>query len=152
MLRTLSALLKDVLVSLPGYWRNPQFRIMFQGGRVIWSRSSFADAVLAPAVVRTQECACGCTSYTGPRFQGHLCTRGWAVVPPASRLYHLVGNRCLSFRAYPELEVILEVLRGRVRRALLSAGVPKEEVDEFPQMFLASADPVLRKYWNTLPS
>ena len=152
LLRSMSKLLHHLLLRVPGFCRNPQHRILLSVGKVIWSKSPTADAVLAPSFLPPDfSVYCQCTSMCGNRVDGHLCARNWSEVQPCRPLASIVGERCLTYRIFPSLSSVLTKLSNQVRKVLLSSGLPRDQAKELAQVFSVSCKPLLQGHWNELP-
>jgi len=91
----LHCLVKSVLQDIPHCLRTPQCAIQIAVGRVCWSKTPFAEAVVAPALLPVP-CSTVCHCHLLPsqlQVRGHVCTRSWSILLCCSRLYQLVGDR-----------------------------------------------------------
>ena len=93
LLQAVNHTLHRKLRLVPGFLRTPQHHIILATGRVCWYKSSYADAVLAPAwpdLERLSPCRCSDEAH-------HICTRQWSSVAACMHVRELVGDRCLSY-------------------------------------------------------
>ena len=76
VLKKLQHALRSILRSLPSFDRAAGFAVALNRGKVQWTKSAMADALLAPNVPDFRSMgSCSCGQWSGPRLHGHLVTR-----------------------------------------------------------------------------
>ena len=147
LLDSLNRSLHQCLRIFPEFLRGPQHRIMLSTGRVCWSKSPYADAVLAPAWPAFEQIGlCRCVDKAQ-----HFCSRSWSLAPPAEKLFSIVSNRCLSYRVMPSLQRLTGDLESRLKRFLKLAGLSRELTEEVTHEVLKQWKVWLQPYLSSLP-
>ena len=144
-------LLREVVQSIPGFSRTPQFSIQLAVGRVSWRRSPMLDSIVAPPFPRVSNSVCQCALFSATRYQGHVCTRDWGKLPPCHELFQLVGSRSLSYRLYLPLPCVLADIQRQVCNKLRMCGMPKDDADAAADRYCIAIKQPLEQFWNSLP-
>ena len=128
VLKKLQAALRATLRSLPSFDRAAGFAVALNQGKVQWTKSAMADALLAPNVPDFRSVGpCSCAKFPGPRLYGHLVTRDWQKLMPCKPLYQLCGDVCLAQRTMPSVKRVVSVVQGRCKRYLKLCGFRKDD-------------------------
>ena len=152
IIRHTQNLLRSALLQIPGFQRHPQFTIQLQVGRVCWSKTPTADAILAPSFPKlSPPLPCNCQRYNVNKVQGHVCARQWWDLPPCNMLRSLVGASTLAFRTFPSLDCVVDSVRRQAIRKLQSSGMPQAVAEEASETLARTLQSPFEHYWSTLP-
>ena len=148
----LQGLMRAQMLTLPHFDRSVHFFPTLRLGKMCWSRSPMVDAVLAPSAPNLDEIGCcRCSTWIGPRINGHLITREWWNLPPCRRLAELCGSQSMAQRTYPSPQRAAEVMHGRFKRWLRVAGFAAEDADVAATSFARCVKEEFEAWFQRLP-
>jgi hypothetical protein len=154
LLRDIRSLVKQQLLQVPVPCQSWEYPVVMDGPNLFWEKTPFAENILAPTQVNLSalgSCSCASAAAGLPRWQGHLITRKWWMLPCCRELADMARTFSLQQRTYPPLQEILKVFQQRLKRFLRDCCVGVGNVPLLISPVMAAVEPRLRQWLATLP-
>ena len=136
--------------------KNITICVLLSAGRIYWQRWAMCDGLMVPVVPKILRRLRLQVSYlrndAGRRPCLHAKMERHRTMPTGLGLHHLIGDRPMSYRPHPPLNVANDLVQHCVKARLRMAGMDADTASEIASKYARQIQRPLQQFWESFPT